>query len=147
MAFVSVTRLHLRSVWFLPPFLVYAFSSARQAETSAGFLGGRLMRDRSKAFWTLTVWSGAKAMEAYRIAGMHLAAMPKLLNWCDEASLVHWTQDSADVPEWSEAYRRMVEDGRSSKVNHPSAAQLVHQIPELVPTRFAGDLRPVQRSA
>jgi hypothetical protein len=147
MAFVSVTRLHLRSVRFLPQFLVYAFSSARQAQKSAGFLGGRLMRDKSKAFWTLTVWSDAKAMEAYRIAGMHLAAMPKLLNWCDEASLAHWTQDSAGVPEWSEAYRRMVEDGRPSKVNHPSAAQLVRRIPALVPTGFAGDLRPLQRSA
>jgi hypothetical protein len=147
MAFVSVTRLHVRSVWFLPQFLVYAFSSARQAQKSAGFLGGRLMRDKSKAFWTLTVWSDAKAMEAYRIAGMHLASMPKLLNWCDEASLAHWTQDSAGVPEWGEAYRRMVEDGRPSKVNHPSASQLVHRIPPLVPTGFAGDLRPLQRSA
>jgi hypothetical protein len=73
--------------------------------------------------------------------------MPKLLNWCDEASVVHWTQDSGPVSEWSEAYRRMVEDGRTSKVDHPSAAQLVHEIPELVPTRFAGNLCPVQRSA
>jgi Domain of unknown function (DUF3291) len=147
MPFVSVTRLHLRSTRFLPPFLMYAFRSARQAQKSAGFLGGRLMRDQSKAFWTLTVWSDGKAMEAYRIAGMHLAAMPKLLDWCDEASLAHWTPDSARVPDWEECCERMVQGGRPSKVNHPSAAHRAFQIPALVPTRFSGDLPPLQRSA
>ena len=147
MAFVSVTRVHLRSGWLVPRFLIYAFRSARQAQKSAGFLGGRLMRDTSKAYWTITVWFDAKSMEAYRVAGMHRAAMPKLLNWCDEASFSHWTQESAEVPSWNEAYERMVKEGRASKVNHPSAAHLKFQIPALVPTRFCGELPPLQRSA
>ena len=147
MPFVSVTRLHLRSEWLLPRFLVYAFSSARQAQKSAGFLGGRLMRDKSKAFWTITVWSDPKSMEAFRIAGMHGASMPRLLDWCDESSIAHWTQQPATVPEWPEACDRMTHDGRPSKVRHPSPAHVAFQIPVLVPTRFCGELPPLHRSA
>jgi hypothetical protein len=147
MPFVSVTRLRVRALRFMPPFIVYALSSSQQARKSAGFLGGALMRDNWKAFWTVTVWRDAKAMEAYRIAGIHRVAMPKLLNWCDEASVMHWTQASADVPVWPEAYGRMVAGGRASKVNNPSQAQLAFQIPEPEPGRYTIALRPVQRSA
>jgi heme-degrading monooxygenase HmoA len=143
MAFVSATRLRVGSIFYLPQFIVYALWSARQAQKSAGFLGGRLMRDTVGAFWTLTVWMDANAMDAYRTSGMHRAAMPKLLNWCDEASLAHWTQDSTDVPTWEEAYERMVNEGRSSKVNHPSPAQLARQIPAPRASRIATELRPL----
>jgi hypothetical protein len=143
MAFVSVTRLRVRSIFYLPQFVVYAIRSSRQAQKSAGFLGGRLMRDTASAFWTLTVWTDAEAMEAYRTAGVHRLAMPKLLNWCDEASLTHWTQESASVPTWDEAYERMVKQGRSSKVKHPSPAQLTRQIPAPKPSRMATEMRPL----
>jgi hypothetical protein len=142
MPLVSVTRLHVRSLRFMPSFIIDALRSAQQARKSAGFLGGALMRDVRNVFWTVTVWTDAKAMEAYRIAGTHRLAMPRLLNWCDEASLTHWTQDSSEVPAWPEAYRRMVAEGRASKVNHPSAAQQAFQIAEPKPSRLELDLRP-----
>jgi hypothetical protein len=147
MPFVSVTRLKIRSLWFMPAFVVYALRSARQAEKSAGFLGGALMRDNWQAFWTITVWSDAKAMETYRSSGMHRKAMPRLMNWCDEASLAHWVQDAEDVPSWPEAYRRLVNEGRPSKVRHPSAAQTASQVPEPKAIRFSKPMRSAQRSA
>ena len=147
MPFVSVTRLRVRALRFMPPFMVYALRSSQQARRSAGFLGGALMRDNWKAFWTVTVWRDAQAMEAYRIAGIHRVAMPKLLNWCDEASLTHWMQGSGDIPAWPEAHRRMVAEGRPSKVNYPSQAQRALEIPEPKPGRYTIALRPVQRSA
>ena len=142
MPFVSVTRLRVRSIFYLPQFLVYAIRSSRQARIAPGFLSGRLMRDARNSFWTVTVWNDAKAMEAYRTAGAHRAAMPKLLGWCDEASLVHWTQDSGTVPTWNEAHERMVKEGRLSKVNHPSPDQLERKIPAPRPSRFANEIRP-----
>ena len=142
MAFVSVTRLHIRSVRYFPQFMLYALRSARQVRRSAGFLGGRLVRDTSQAFWTVTVWEDAMAMDAYRTTGAHRAAMPKLLNWCDEASVAHWTQDSNAVPNWEEAHHHMITGGRPSKVNRPSAAQDRHDIPALKPTPFAMEIRP-----
>jgi hypothetical protein len=55
--------------------------------------------------------------------------MRKLLEWCDEAALVHWTQDSAQLPSWDEAHKRLQQEGRRSKVNHPSAAHTAFDIP------------------
>ncbi len=62
-------------------------------------------------------------MNAFRITLPHRDAMPKLLEWCDEAAVVHWNQESAELPDWETAERRMAESGRLSKVNHPSADQ------------------------
>jgi hypothetical protein len=31
-------------------------------------------------------------MRAFMLSGAHQRAMPKLFNWCDEASVVHWNQ-------------------------------------------------------
>jgi hypothetical protein len=59
-------------------------------------------------------------MKAFMHAAPHGPAMRKLLDWCDEAALVHWTQDTADLPTWDEAHRRLQQDGRLSKVNHPA---------------------------
>jgi hypothetical protein len=112
----------------LPQFIWYALRSARQAERAPGFLGGRIMRDARNAFWTVTAWESEAAMRAYRGSGAHLAAMPKLLGWCDEASLTHWEQAGAELPTWAEAHRRMLAEGRRSKVNNPSAAQLAERI-------------------
>jgi hypothetical protein len=55
--------------------------------------------------------------------------MPHLLDWCDEASIVHWTQEMPDVPSWPEAHRRMQQQGRPSKVRHPSEAHQRFEIP------------------
>jgi hypothetical protein len=62
-------------------------------------------------------------MNAYRITAPHRNAMPKLLEWCDEAAVAHWSQESAELPDWDTAERRMADSGRLSKVNHPSADQ------------------------
>lgn len=59
-------------------------------------------------------------MRGYMTAGSHQAAMPHLLDWCDESSVVHWSQTEAGVPSWTEADRRMRESGRTSKVRNPS---------------------------
>jgi hypothetical protein len=82
-------------------------------------------------------------MNAFRTSGAHRAAMPKLLDWCDEASVVHWNQEAAALPTWLDAHGRMVEKGKPSKVKHPSAAQVANQIPAPRPSRIEGTLRPI----
>jgi hypothetical protein len=61
-------------------------------------------------------------MKAFMHAAPHGPAMRKLLDWCDEASVAHWTQDAGDLPPWDEAHRRLEQNGRASKLHHPSAA-------------------------
>jgi hypothetical protein len=98
MALISVTRLRIRSFIYLPQFLWDTFKSMRQAERSSGFLGGRLLINAKNVFWTMTAWKDEAAMNAYRTGGAHRRAMPKLLNWCNEAAVVHWTQDPQKSP-------------------------------------------------
>jgi len=123
MAIVSITRLRVRSLRYLLPFLLYALRSSRQAKNSPGNLGTSLLRDSDRTFWTRTLWSSESAMKEFMLAGAHGQAMRKLLEWCDEAALVHWEQGSDDPPGWPEAHRRLQDSGRRSKVNHPSPAQ------------------------
>jgi hypothetical protein len=75
------------------------------------------------------MWTGETAMKEFMTSGAHGKAMRKLVEWCDEAAVVHWTQESAALPSWAEAYQRLQKDGRRSKVNHPSAGHLAHEFP------------------
>ena len=133
MAFISVTRLRVRSLWYLPGFSFYALLSSNQARSAPGNLGVELLRDIKNTFWTCTVWQDEGAMRAFMKAMPHGRAMGKLANWCNEASVVHWTQATADLPDWTEAHRRMATEGRRSKVRHPTEAHQDFRIP---PPRF-----------
>jgi Domain of unknown function (DUF3291) len=137
MPLISVTRLRLRSWWYLPAFIVDSTRSAKQAAAASGNLGVRLLRDRAKTFWTITAWSSEAEMKTFMSAGTHGAAMRKLLDSCDEAALTHWTQEDATLPTWEEAHKRLQREGRCSKVHHPSAnhASLVFPPPVTGTTR------------
>jgi heme-degrading monooxygenase HmoA len=145
MAFISVTRLRVRSFRYLPEFLWDTAQSVRQVQRSSGFLGGRLLVNLPYVFWTMTVWLDEAAMNAFRTGGAHRKAMPKLLHWCDEAAVVHWTEGSPEIPAWQQAQQHMAENGRLSKVNHPSPAQAARQIPAPRPSRIAQTLKPARQ--
>jgi hypothetical protein len=143
MPFISITRLRVRSLLYLPAFLWQTMGSLRQSQRSRGFLAGRVLREARNTFWTVTAWDDDVAMNSFRTSGAHREAMPKLLDWCDEASVAHWSQPTAELPTWLEAHHRMVAEGRLSKVNHPSAAQQAKEIPAPRPSRIEKTLAPV----
>ena len=144
MIFISITRLRVRLWIFLPVFVWRAGQSMTQTERAAGFIQGRVMREATNAFWTVTAWENDAAMNEFRVSGAHRMAMPKLMEWCDEASIAHWTQDSAELPSWAEAHRRMVAEGHLSKVKHPSAAQVAKEIPAPRAGRIAREMFPAK---
>jgi hypothetical protein len=121
MSFVSVTRLRIRLARFLPLFAIHTFRSFNQVKKASGFKGGSILADRSWTFWTMTTWDSQESMRAFMTGGAHRAAMPHLLDWCDEASVVHWDGAEDDLPSWNEADKRMRESGRASKVRFPSS--------------------------
>ena len=128
MTFISVTRLRVRSFRFLPGFFLFALQSVRQARRARGNRGSDLLADSKRTFWTSTAWENEASMREFMMAPPHRRAMPRLLDWCDEAAVVHWIQESPELPDWREAHRRMVAEGRRSKVRHPSAAQEAFEI-------------------
>ena len=121
MVYVSLTRLRVRSIRFLPFFAVHALRSLRQVKKAQGFQAGALLPDRNWTFWTMTAWDGQESMRRYMTSGDHMRAMPHLMEWCDKASVAHWEQEESALPAWEEADRRMRETGRPSKVKYPSA--------------------------
>jgi len=129
MPFVSITHLRVRSWKYFPIFLLQALRAASQAAKSEGNTTTRLLKEDRNTFWTLSCWSSEKSMKTFILAGTHGAVMRKLLEWCDEAALVHWSQESSDPPSWEEAHRRLQQDGRVSKVNNPSPAQNTFSVP------------------
>jgi hypothetical protein len=120
MGFISVTRLRLRSIRYLPAFGIHTTRSLQQVKTAEGFQQGAVLADHRLAFWTLTMWDEQPSMRRYMTAGSHRVAMPRLMKWCDEASVVHWTIHTAILPSWDEADSRMRQEGRTSKVLKPS---------------------------
>jgi hypothetical protein len=121
MPLVSVTRLRLHRLRDLPQFGFFAILSYIQARRAAGNARVLTLRDRRLTFWTITVWQTPEAMKAFRNTSAHLKAMPRLAEWCDEATYVHWSQDSDAAPEPKLAFERLVKDGVVSRVKDPSA--------------------------
>jgi hypothetical protein len=133
MIFVSITRLRLRSAWHLPQFFWHTLASGRQLAKSPGFIKGKTLMDKKLTFWTMSLWQNETGMRAYRNSNAHKKAMPKLQHWCDEASIAHWQQESEDFPDWHLAHQRMMQEGRLSKVKHPSPT---HSLPQIAAPRY-----------
>ena len=127
MYFVSVTRLRLRSIWYLPAFMFHALRSGRQSQTGDGNLGFETRAESGLVFWTKTVWTEEAAMKRFRNSGAHQKAMRYLASWCDEASYAHWLQANPEMPSWEVAHQHLLQDGKLSKLQHPSAQQLEQQ--------------------
>jgi heme-degrading monooxygenase HmoA len=130
MPFVSITRLRVRRWRYLPGFLIQSIRAARQAKRAPGSLSVSVLRDADRAFWTRTMWRDEAAMRSFMRSGVHRRIMARLPEWCDEAALVHWVQDGEAAPSWTEAHRRLQEEGRRSRVNHPTEAQRQFEIRE-----------------
>jgi heme-degrading monooxygenase HmoA len=130
MIFVSLTRLRVRSIFSMVPFLFMTERAVTQIIRSPGFLGGRILVDRRRTFWTATIWESEAAMKGYRGSGAHREAMPKLAGWCDEAAIAHWSQESPEIPDWRELWQRLSQNPRMSAVKRPSEAHIAKRFAE-----------------
>ena len=127
MPVASVTRLRVRTLRYVPAFIWTAACCLRQARRSKGCLAADIRRDKHLVFWTRTMWQDLNAMQSYTRSGAHRAVLPRLQQWCDEASVVHWEQEAESLPDWPEALAQMRAAGRITRVRHPSEAQIQGQ--------------------
>ncbi len=89
----------------------------------------------------MSAWDSEQSMRGYMTMGDHRTAMPHLLDWCDQASVVHWERPESGLPPWPEADSRMRRDGRPSKVRFPAPdhAAMTFQAPRVA---SAAPIRP-----
>ena len=121
---VSITRLRVRSVLFLPLFGLHAMRSATQAMKSEGIVNFDTRVEDPFTHWTKTVWKDEPSMKNFRNSGAHQVAMRLLASICSEASYARWQQETDDVPSWEEAHKAMLEKGNLSKVKNPTSFHL-----------------------
>jgi hypothetical protein len=117
---VSITRLRVRSIFYMPLFMLHAMRTMMQAQKAEGVLGVDTRFEKNNVVWTKTVWTDESAMKKYRGSGAHQIAMRLLSTICSEASVARWQQETAEMPSWEEAHRRMLTEGKLSKVKYPS---------------------------
>ena len=104
----------------LTEFVWLALRSNADAARTPGFRAGQLLTDRNLTFWTLTAWDDEDALKRFMLAGNHAKAMPKLILWCDEASVARWAHEGPALPSWDDANAHLHEFGRASRVRFPS---------------------------
>lgn len=122
---VSITRLRVRSIFLMPFFTYHAMRTSSQVQKAEGVLGADTRFEKSNVVWTKTIWSDESAMKKYRGSGAHQIAMRILSEICSEASVARWQQEGTELPTWEEAHRRMLTEGKQSKVKHPSPLHAV----------------------
>jgi hypothetical protein len=123
MYFISVTRLRVRSFIFLPQFFYENEASIKAVKKIDGFIAGKELIDRSLTFWTVTLWKSDQAMKIFRNNNPHKRVMRKLPHWCDEAAYVHWLTDLPAIPDWDAIHKKLLAEGKTTKVKYPSAQQ------------------------
>jgi len=123
MYFISLTRLRVRSIVYLPAFILANEASVRVIKKIPGFIEGKELIDKHLTFWTITVWESEQAMKHFRNNDPHKKAMRKLPDWCNEGAYAHWTQEDEVIPEWNILYGRLLKEGRLTKIKRPSEQQ------------------------
>jgi len=107
-------RLHL-----LSPNFFRVCRSRDQSNIASGNIQTVTRSQTETAYWTLTGDNEA-SMQIYMMADAHREAMPKLVEWSDEASFVHWNQDSSELPSWDIAEQWMAEQGKFVSLKYSS---------------------------
>ena len=131
MPFVSVTRLRVKSILYLIPFMRANEASAQELKLSRGLLKGKELIDKKLTFWTITLWEDEESMRGFRSSLSHRNAMQHLPKWCNEASYHHWVQEENEFPEWKTVSDKLFIEGKLIKVRNPSKAQLANQFPQI----------------
>jgi heme-degrading monooxygenase HmoA len=121
MARIVVTRLRLRDAAFFDAFLTAAFAVVEQAQASDGNAAADVLAEANQTYWTRTAWRDKEAMRKFMVAEPHRSTMDAIDEWCDEATFASWDQPDAVLPQWSEAYTRLVTEGSVVDLAHASA--------------------------
>ena len=141
MPFVSVTRLRVKSIFYLLSFMKANEASVKALKEAGGLLKASELMDKKLTFWTITLWDSPESMKKFRGSEAHRYAMQQLPTWCNEGSYHHWEQESDVFPDWQTISERLFTEGRLTKVRNPSQAQTLNQFPPIKWTKTERKLK------
>ena len=116
MAFLSMTRLKVKSILLLPKFIVQNEAIVKQIRSSEGFRNGKTLLDPSLSAWTVTLWDSEDAMRAFYTSGAHRNIMPSLSFYSNEAVTAHMSFSEVDLPTWRFVHEQLSKIGKFSTV-------------------------------
>ena len=105
---VSITGLRLKRFWYFPVFLRYALPARREAQNAPGCLLAEAKRING-VFHTLTVWNSREDTRKFASSGVHKLAVRAFSRYFTGHILGY---ESREIPDWPEAHRRCLEEGR-----------------------------------
>jgi hypothetical protein len=131
MALVVVTRLRLREPAFFEEFFAAAVAVVEQATSSEGNLAADVLAEAHNTYWTRTCWRDAAAMRQFIVAEPHLGTMTRIDDWCDEATFASWEQAEGILPDWDDAYVRLIAQGQVVRSMFESPANATRSFPAI----------------
>ena len=134
MSVIVVTRLRLRDPAFFDEFFASAVAATELAQNSKGNLGADVLAEANNTYWTRTAWQGRDLMHAFVGSEPHLSTMGRIDDWCDEATFIDWEQAGADLPDWQDAYRRLVATGHVASLASATPAHHTGDFPAPIVT-------------
>lgn len=141
MPFVSVTRLRVKSIFYLFSFVRANEASVKELKSSIGLLIGKELMDKKLTFWTITIWEDEESMKRFRGSMSHRIAMQHLPKWCNEASYHHWIQAENECPNWTDISNKLFSEGKLLRLKNPSNSQINNQFPPIQWTKSERKLK------
>ena len=129
MPVIVVTRLRLRDPAVFDEFFAAAVAVVEQAKNSKGNIAADVLAEANNTYWTRTGWSDRDRMLTFVGSEPHRTTMGRIDGWCDEATFVNWEQASTELPDWHDAYRRLIAEGQSTTLNNPSESHGTRRFP------------------
>lgn len=121
MAYLSLTRLRLKHVGYLIPYLIDSAKIVREIIHSDGFIAGKVLAAPNLSMWTATLWSSKQASKAFHTKGSHGKIMSRFSSISTEAANVSVETSYARLPRWDYIAKLLTESGKFHQLESPSS--------------------------
>ena len=116
MPVIAVTRLQVKGVWKLLPFLFHLFPSYFQALKAPGKIKVEIIKKKGLNVWIMSTWEDRASMDAFVHGQPHRDAMADIGRVCRDAAMAHWEVETLDGFTWEVAEKYLEADGRRPRI-------------------------------
>ena len=102
---ISITRLEVKGILWLPLFMIHASRSVREGQASKGLIHMETWKGKGLVFHTLTVWEDERKKLAFVRGKAHLIAMKMTSKMARSARSLHYEGEA--IPTRGSAERQL----------------------------------------